>query len=221
MNLLDAAAHELAFCGSGKIQMGPGLSLYQHCRIAGGDHFSRHIGSNFVAADPDGGSDPGPQGARILSEVSESLPDEASGQTPPARMDGSETLSTLDHDGNTVGGRDRQGRSACSGRQGVGLTAITFLTGLDNECRVNLAGPGEPQAAGVVDNLGEGSLTLSHRTLAEEDDPAVATCEGPCPETGSEPWCGVVSGTHGQVANLTDSILAWRSKVPYLCRAFR
>ena len=128
MNLFDATPRKLAFGSSGEIQMGPGLSIHQHCRIAGGNHFARHISPDFVAADPDGGSDPGPQGARVHGEVFESLLDDASGQPPPTRMDGGEMSLALDHDGNTVGGCDRQGLTAFSGCQGVGLTKETFVS---------------------------------------------------------------------------------------------
>ena len=99
------------------------------------------------------------------------------------------------HDGKAVGGGDRQGRTALSGSQGVGLTTETFPTGFDDSCRVNLTGPAESQP-GDIDHLFESSLTLSLWTLAKENDLALATYRRPGPEAGPKLRCRVVSRTH-------------------------
>ena len=196
MNLLDAAPRELAFGGCDEIQMGSGLSANPDRWVAGVRNLACHILSDLVAASPDRGSNPDFQSTGLLGEIVEGRLDDATDEAPPTRMDGGETSSSFNHDRHTIGGGDRQSHTTFAGRQGVGITARTLSVGCDNNCRMDLVGPGESQP-GMVDHLFEGPLSLALRTLAQEGDPAVITLERPGVESPLKQRWRVVSHAHG------------------------
>lgn len=220
MNAFDTGTPQLAPSGSGKIEVGFGLPIDEHGRVADGDHSAGDIPTDLIAARPDRGPDPGFELIGWFARIFESLLNDLSSEASPARMNDSQAPLSSHDDRETVGGGDRQGQSTVGGGQCIGFAAKAWLPSFGDHCRVDLVRPAELEV-GSVNDFVERFSALGFWPFADKDDAGVICLQRPGVEASSETRRGVLGCQHDVGGGVSDFISARRSEVTDPDTAFR